>query len=89
MNLITTDKILVLFIILILSFVIYYMLKSVFKIILIIAIAVLLYSVYLNYNEKKNFDSLQQGIDKTIKELDGKKEKANKIFDFIDKAMKF
>ena len=83
-NSLTSDKILVIFVILILSFIIYYMLKSVFKVILIIAIAILLYSVYLNYNEKKNFDSIQQGLDKTIKEFNEKKEKTNKIVDFID-----
>jgi len=88
MNSLPSDKILVIFIILVLSFIIYYMLKSVFKVILIIAIAILLYSVYLNYNEKKNFGSVQQGIDKAIQELNEKKEKTNKIVDILDKAMK-
>ena len=86
-DLLTSNKILLIVIILIISSIIYYMLKGVLRVILIIAIALLLYSLYMNYNEKKNFDSLQQHLDSTIKELNEKKEKTNRIVDFLDKII--
>ena len=81
-KLIASEKIVVIFIILILSVIIYYMLKSVFKVILIVAIAFLLYYVYMSYNKKENFESIQQHLDKTIQELNEKKDKTNKIIDY-------
>jgi len=85
-NLLSSNKILAIIIILIVSSIIYYMLKGVFKIVLIIAIAIMLYYLYAHYNEKKNFDSLQQQIEDTVKEFNEKKDKGNKIIDLFDKA---
>jgi len=85
-DLLTTNKILIIIIILIASCIIYYMLKGVFKIVLIIAIALILYYLYTHYNEKKNFDSLQQQVEETIKEFNEKKDKTDKIIDLLDKA---
>jgi uncharacterized protein YacL len=83
-ELLTTNKFLVILLILIISAMIYYLPKGVFKITIILAIALLLYYLYINFNEKKNFDFIHQDLDQTAKEfkLDEKKEKANIIFDF-------
>ena len=86
-GLLASNKILIIIAILIISSIIYYLFKGVFKIILIIVIALLLYSLYMNYNEKENFDSLQQHFDSTIKDLNEKKDKTNRIVDFIDKII--
>ena len=88
MELLTSNKILVIVIILIISFIIYYMIKGVLKVVIIIAIALILFYLYTNYNDKKDFDTLQQDLNKTIKELNEKKEKTNRIIDFLDKITK-
>jgi len=85
-GLLTSNKIIAIIIILIIATIIYYMFKGLFKIVLILAIAFILYYLYAHYNEKKNFDSLQQQVEETIKEFNEKKEKTDKIIDLLDKA---
>ncbi len=87
-NALTSNKVLLAIAILLLSVIIYSILKRLIKIIVIIIIALVLYMGYMNYRGEKIDETLQNYLNKGEKELTGIQKNANKISDVIDSASK-
>ena len=88
---ITSNKILLLIIILSVSLIIYSILKRLFKIIIIIIIALVLYLCYINYKGEKADERLQQFYSEGVKklnEIQQKQQHIKRIDDSINKLQK-